>query len=267
MRTLYCFIGLAFASIHVSQAQQPKAAHAPRTYLVGGQPLALHFYLTDTAQATTITLPAGSNATVVGSQGRNWAIVKKEQFLYYAPATGLLDFKPLTYEAAEQAAVGPFPIDATTQHITYQGVVEVPGVTKDELYTRAYEWMAKNYRSANAVIQMHDKEAGRLVGKGATVMETQRLSGLPSYVRHTLSIYVKDNRYKYVLTDFEYVSGVTTLNGMVKTGPLEQENLDIAGGTKRWEKVRSETKRDSYMLTTSLQEAMMPSKGKDTSDF
>ncbi|MGI4760513.1 MAG: DUF4468 domain-containing protein [Janthinobacterium lividum] len=47
----------------------------------------------------------------------------------------------------------PLPRDAQTGRITYEGVVEVNGVSKADLFTRANAWVARTYRSANNVIQ------------------------------------------------------------------------------------------------------------------
>ncbi|OON68852.1 DUF4468 domain-containing protein [Hymenobacter sp. CRA2] len=275
MRHLYCLAILSFTTLGTAYAQKPTASFEPRTYLVGSKALALYAYPEDTARASTITLPAGSKADVVGSKGKNWAVIERkvqgQKYYYYAPASSLLDFSPVLYQGQEKAATEAFPIDANTQHYTYQGVVEVPGVNKDELYTRAYEWMAKTYRSANAVIQMHDKEAGRLVGKGATIVPTERTLTMiaPGFVRHTLTLYIKDGRYKYVLTDFEYVPATLAAgNAQGKGGPLEQDNpAGVSGGEKRWTFIRQETRRDAFTLTSGLMDAMAPKKGQDASDF
>lgn len=97
------------------------------------------------------------------------------------------------------------PIDSTTNLITYTGVVKVQG-NKDELYSRAREWFAKAYNSSLNVIQMDDKE--KIVGKALMQVYFKALGKdqKSGYVNYTISIYFKDNKYKYEITNF-YHSG------------------------------------------------------------
>lgn len=74
---------------------------------------------------------------------------------------------------------------------------------KDELYLKAKSWLAKTFVSANSVIQLDDKEAGKIIGKGAMLYD----DGSDYYkvhhtVRYTLTVNVKNNKYRLVLSDF-----------------------------------------------------------------
>lgn len=85
--------------------------------------------------------------------------------------------------------------------VTYSNVIEVEGANKEELFLRAKKWFAKTYKSAQDVIQLDDKESGELIGKGN--------SSISYYARkptisHTISISVKDGRFRYVITDLFY---------------------------------------------------------------
>jgi hypothetical protein len=76
------------------------------------------------------------------------------------------------------------------QHQEY--VVE-HGLTKDEAFNRAMNWVAVNYVSANTVVQLKDKEAGVIVVKAVApfvVITSTR------YVNYTMQIKVKDNKSK-----------------------------------------------------------------------
>jgi hypothetical protein len=81
---------------------------------------------------------------------------------------------PLPLAAFAQSATPAFPklpdgttlpYDTDTHLISYQGVVEVQGATKDQLYTRAYDWRLRTFRTSNNVVQQH--EADQVVGSGA----------------------------------------------------------------------------------------------------
>ena len=103
--------------------------------------------------------------------------------------------------AAGQAS--PLPIDSLTHKVAYQGVVQVPGATQAELYSRAREWFAVTFGSAKAVLEMDDQAAGKLIGRENGGF-SQRLLGQESVVTvwRTVNIQVKDGRFKYVFTNF-----------------------------------------------------------------
>jgi hypothetical protein len=51
-------------------------------------------------------------------------------------------------------------------NITFTRVIEVSGVSKDDLYARVLSYFTYNYNSGDDVIQIKDKEQGLVVGKG-----------------------------------------------------------------------------------------------------
>jgi hypothetical protein len=163
------------------------------------------------------------------------------------------------------------PIDPDTHLVSYTGVVEVTGVSQAQLYSRAYEWIAKNYKSANDVIQMQDKESGKLIAKGLLPVSLKgRAAG---NVEHTLSVYVKDGRYKYEFTSLRHQYMATGQHGGdYSMGPFEnaEPTLRIAfvnGQIKKsWDQIRRNTENDITAMTASL-EAAMTGKTKDKSDF
>jgi hypothetical protein len=73
--------------------------------------------------------------------------------------------------------------------------------SKSDAFVAAHAWIAKNFRSAQDVIQMQDKDAGVIVVKAAFAYSykiedpfmTMPLSGLLNY---TLSLQVKDQKMK-----------------------------------------------------------------------
>jgi hypothetical protein len=97
------------------------------------------------------------------------------------------------------------PIDTPSNSVSFNEVVKVEGVSKDDLYLRAREWFAKSFRSSKDVIQMDDKASGKIIGKGgAKGTYSQLLFTGPLYVEYTITIVVKDGRYRYEISDFGY---------------------------------------------------------------
>lgn len=99
--------------------------------------------------------------------------------------------------------VSPLPVDSLTHKVTYQGVVQVPGATQAELYSRAREWFAVTFGSAKAVLEMDDRTAGKLIGReNGGYMQHFLGQDTPVTVWRTVNIQVKDGRFKYVFTGF-----------------------------------------------------------------
>ena len=117
----------------------------------------------------------------------------------------LLPFLLLAGLAANaQAWHNPLPVDSTTHLITYQGVVQVPGATQAELYSRAREWFAVTFGSAKEVLEMDDRGLGKLIGRAYAQFDFS--SGFGPIVSlsmwRTIKIESKDGRYRYTLNDF-----------------------------------------------------------------
>jgi len=58
-----------------------------------------------------------------------------------------------------------FPLDENGE-IVYTEIVKVDSIKAKDLYVRAYTWFANSFVNAKNVIQLNDKEAGRILGKG-----------------------------------------------------------------------------------------------------
>jgi hypothetical protein len=122
---------------------------------------------------------------------------------------------------AQVADTVKLPIDPTTRRITYTGVVQVPGVSQAELYTRAKLWFADTFKSAKEVVQADEKDAGIVQGRGWAPISIHfigaRRPTTDFKLWQTIKIMVKDGRYRYEISSFEAELGSTTI-------PLE-ENL------------------------------------------
>ncbi|WP_165836081.1 DUF4468 domain-containing protein [Marinifilum breve] len=80
----------------------------------------------------------------------------------------------------------------------YTEVVNVDGKTADQLYSSAREWFAETFKSANAVLQMDDPVAGKLIGNGISQVHiTVRSMTVPVDMSFSIKVFVKDGKYKY----------------------------------------------------------------------
>jgi hypothetical protein len=154
------------------------------------------------------------------------------------------------------------PIDSGTHLVAYTGVVEVPTTPQAQLYTRAAAWVAQYYPAATTAVQ--DKEAGKIIVQG--VAHPHAPAGFASSVTYTLSLYVKDSKYKYDFTNFRHEA---TTGSDIGLGAFENEKVGnaLTRGImqKPWNNIRNETATQIQSLITSLAAAM--NGAKDKSDF
>lgn len=121
-------------------------------------------------------------------------------------------------------------INEETGKYTKQEVIEFDSISKDELFNKAIEWITLNYNSANDVIQLSDKETGKIILKGNF---STNLWWKQGWIRHTLILEFKDNRFRYTYTDLSYYSagsGEVSFEGKMagkkKALAETEENID-----------------------------------------
>ena len=153
----------------------------------------------------------------------------------------------------------PHKVLTQTGEYKVQTIDSVPG-TKSELFVKANEWVAKRFNSAKDVIQMHDKEAGKLIVKAEMESyQTPLIAGVNYYVNYTLSIDVKDNKCKMLFSDFilDYEQGTSSKSTPhTYNKPFEQGagSWSVPAGT--WDKVRADCLAKANALAKDFRNAM-----------
>jgi uncharacterized protein with TBP-like fold DUF4468 len=129
--------------------------------------------------------------------------------------------------------------------------------TKNDIYVRAYEWIAKTFTSAKDVIQMNDKEAGKIIAKAVLVIDgAKNMYGVigKDYIHYTISIDVKDNKYKCVLSDFYHEGGIYG-NQQCSGGSLDNYSSSCTTWymtMNRWNSIKRIGKNDAENNLASL---------------
>lgn len=123
--------------------------------------------------------------------------------------------------------------------VTYTGIVTVDSINKIKLYNNVKKWFIEQYRSAKDVIQLDDKENGEVIGKGFfetnwqyTFVDERKVN-----VWHTVKIYLKDNKFKYEITNFTlkyYVEGSMYSAGKNVEEAIENFGKDRERNTKKY---------------------------------
>jgi hypothetical protein len=99
------------------------------------------------------------------------------------------------------------PVDSITHKITYESVIEVKGVSADELHKRIVSWFNEYYKNPTEVIRENDSINHKVVGKPRF-----RLSNPPSkdvkkdggVTQYTITVGAKDGRFRYEITDVNW---------------------------------------------------------------
>jgi Domain of unknown function (DUF4468) with TBP-like fold len=85
--------------------------------------------------------------------------------------------------------------------ITFTEVVSLDSASKEILFKRAKYWMDHYYQNPKNSIQIANEQDGELrSAEGHQVKFYTRTA----FINNTITILVKDNKYKYVITDFNY---------------------------------------------------------------
>jgi len=137
--------------------------------------------------------------------------MKKLLFLFiillYTPALSWGQIDALQAEKEKDFAL-------TAEAVTYYEVIKMEGAKMD-LYSKAREWYVTTFNDANEVIQMEDKQSGKIIGKGYAEFMTSgdawaTLGAMGdvvqlSQLRFTIRTYFKDGKTKIVFDDMEVI--------------------------------------------------------------
>jgi hypothetical protein len=91
--------------------------------------------------------------------------------------------------------------------IEYVYIDSVKGISKEDLYSNALEWIALNFKDANSVIKLQDRVAGKIVTKGLSRQNfAYKWLGnnmITEYSQfYTIDLSFKEDKFKIVFTDF-----------------------------------------------------------------
>ena len=88
----------------------------------------------------------------------------------------------------------PAKVMTKEQEQSLQRIKDFSGLDKTELFKRTNNWIARNYNSANDVIQLSDPEAGQIICRGISGGTFDL--GFTRYVSYTMVIDIKDERMR-----------------------------------------------------------------------
>ncbi|MDB5272634.1 MAG: hypothetical protein JWO58_1001 [Chitinophagaceae bacterium] len=165
-------------------------------------------------------------------------MLMKKLFLAFAILCGSLN-----------VAHAQLPVDQGTGKITYLEVVDAAGVKAADLNKVVKEWATKQG------FALKEEAGDKLVYAASTAVEYPAVSGTGTEkgkVNFSLSVFCKEGKYRYILTDFVHEGDVKT---KATGGKLENVNPDC-GATKMsgkgWVTIKNKTGANMKVLTDDL---------------
>lgn len=144
------------------------------------------------------------------------------------------------------------PIDEASGKIIYVEIVKADSISKEKIYSKTKEWFALNFKSSNDVIQLDDRENFTIIGKGA--IKVNLMSFDAGFVRFTIKVQAKDNKYKYEISDFVH-DAKSAKRPEMEGGSLENVKPDCSGisMTKgQWNDIKTQADNQVKLLIQSL---------------
>jgi hypothetical protein len=107
-------------------------------------------------------------------------------------------------------------------------VVSESEVEPTVIYQKLNQWMVENYRSSEDVIELQDKDAGLLMGKGIGTINIINRFGSQAQkdIRYTFKIEIKEYRYRMTYTDVLYIDEPNQYNGYQRVETAAEVVLD-----------------------------------------
>ena len=150
------------------------------------------------------------------------------------------------------------------EKLFYSGIITTDStLKKDDLFISARAWYNKTFNSSKDVIQIIDKETGDISGKGTFKYASNVFRGndkTAGYINFSISIFVKEGKYKYEFSDFIHES----INNYDSFGIITTE-IDyprhLSGNIKSWENnvwkdIKAQIEANTTLLIETLKESM-----------
>lgn len=150
------------------------------------------------------------------------------------------------------------PIDSLTGKVIYTEIVKIDSLTKDELYLKGREWVANVFKSSMNVIQMDDKEGGKIICKGQIEIigeGTWGMIGRLGYLVFTITLNFKNERYRYEITNLSHQGWGSLPN----KGNIEREEMSDKYSKKVWSSFKIESDKQIKLLIKDLKDFMTKS--------
>ena len=183
------------------------------------------------------------------------------------------DPTPAAPPAASPTPAPAAPVPSTPAApgpLVFSEVVPVEGATKAALYTAALVWFSEAVKQPSEALSTQDRDAGIVVGKSSFAYEPVVFvgsSGIRGTVRFSITVEVKDGRYRYSLSSFTHEGNPRNPGGNFAFGLLtsadsspEVSGISEGGRKKTWAHLKELAQKHATELAASLKVRMAGAK-------
>lgn len=139
----------------------------------------------------------------------------------------------------EKTAIALANIYALDKHnaVSHSIVYDIPGKTKEQIYVEVNNWFVHSFMIGKSVIQLNDKEAGCIIGKGYVdaLGSTQGFSNNSDAAAWViLRVDIKDEKVRVIATIQSYEVTKSTGTGLMILGALAGSRTNSAPTVKEY---------------------------------
>lgn len=142
--------------------------------------------------------------------------------------------------------------------LTYEQIVDCEGQTKDQLYIKLNYWFVSTFNDAKSVIQINDKEAGIIVGKGFLGSIAVHSGGMNAYtinISPIIKVDIKDYKIRITYTVQNYDVVKSTGGGVM--GAIAGTEGTLSSEVWTLEKTFPFREKDAYRAKKSSSKALV----------
>ncbi len=97
----------------------------------------------------------------------------------------------------------------TPDQLTFQKVYDIPDVNANEIFDRTIEWMAKTFVDAREVIELQDRERGKIIGNGIVSFKDVVTDNNCKFM---VTIDIQEGRFRITYSNYLWVGTSITLD-------------------------------------------------------
>ena len=163
----------------------------------------------------------------------------------------------LTMLLLPQLVTAQFPIDSATGKVKYVGIVNLQGISKEDIYKKSKSWIVSTLKSADNMTELDDANKERLVGTGTIIIDSLRMPYMFAkqyskmvYLNFKIIILIKENKLKYSIENIllYYTDNLTQAVGKDEIVETGLENIKYPQN-QSWTKNMQNKFKDNVYLT------------------
>lgn len=164
-------------------------------------------------------------------------------------------------------------INKETGLAEFTEVKQVDGLSKAKIYDILRDFVYSNYNNGKHVIQIEDKESGKIMIKAITKTLSYKNMGQiieSGHFKYTLTLSVKDGRYKYLFEDIYFEktgkNPFTSGSNFAEEYPVLWGNMSKNWKQKIWDDFKSQAEQEISLIIASI-ETNINSKKTNSDDW